>query len=65
MPLEYIVPSLRISTFTDMTKSDAVEERLSQIIQLAKYRFMAGFHQQVQKARKKAWHDRNIKKKQF
>jgi hypothetical protein len=26
---------------------------------------LAGFHQQVQKARDKAWHDRHIKKKTF
>jgi hypothetical protein len=26
---------------------------------------LAGFHQQVQKARDKAWHDRHIKKKIF
>jgi hypothetical protein len=26
---------------------------------------LAGFHQQVQKARDKSWHDRHIKKKTF
>ena len=65
MPMEYIVPNLRIATFTYMTHSNAVEERLSQLIQLEEDRFVAGFHQQVQKAREKAWHDRHIKKKQF
>jgi len=48
-----------------MKNSDVVEERFSQVIQLEEYRFMAGFHQHVKKAREKAWHDRNIKKKQF
>jgi hypothetical protein len=28
-------------------------------------RILAGFHQQVQKTRDKAWHDRHIKKKAF
>ena len=27
--------------------------------------FIAGFHQQVQKVREKAWHDRHIKQKKF
>lgn len=65
MPMEYIVPKLRIATFTQMTNVDAVEERLSQLIQLEENRFMEGFHQQVQKTREKTWHDKNIKKKQF
>jgi hypothetical protein len=32
---------------------------------LEEYRFIAGFHQQVQEAREKAWHDRHIKQKKF
>jgi hypothetical protein len=32
---------------------------------LRKIRFVTGFHQQVQKAREKAWHDRHIKQKKF
>jgi hypothetical protein len=28
-------------------------------------RILAGFHQQVQKARNKSWHDRHIKNKTF
>jgi len=34
MPLEYIVPSLWVAAFTDMTNPDVVQERLAQIIQL-------------------------------
>ena len=33
MSLEYIVPSLRIVVITKMTDPDAVEERLSQLVQ--------------------------------
>jgi len=54
--MEYIVPSLRIALFTKMSESGALEERLSQLMELEEYRFIAGFHQQVQKARQKAWH---------
>ena len=42
-----------------------ITERLKHILELEENRFIAGFQQQVQKAREKAWHDRHIKKKQF
>ena len=47
--MEYIVPSLRITTFTGMSDTSAVEERLPQLLQLNEYHFLAGFHQQVEK----------------
>jgi len=65
MPLEYVVPSLRVTTFTDMADPDTIQERLAPIIELDEDRFLAGCHQQVQKNREKAWHDRHIKNKQF
>ena len=65
MPMEYIVPSLRISAFIKMDGPAIITERLKQIVELEEDRFVAGFQQQVQKAREKAWHDRHIKKKQF
>ena len=65
MPMEYIVPSLRISAFTEMDDLAMFNERLAKILELEEDRFIAGFQQQVQKARKKAWHDRHIKKKHF
>jgi hypothetical protein len=65
MPMEFLVPSLCIVAMTDLTDSDAIEERLSQLLILEEDRFVAGFHQQVQKAREKAWHDRHIKQKKF
>ena len=49
MPMEYIVPSLLIATLTGMTNYRALEERLAQLDELEKERFLAGFHQQVQK----------------
>ena len=63
MPMEYILPSLRIAQITGMTDTDTVEERLAQLLTLGEDRFIAGFHQKVQKAREKAWHDRHIKSK--
>lgn len=65
MPMEHIVPSLRIATFTRMKDRGALEERLAQLIELEEDRFLTGFHQQVQKERKKAWHDRHIKLRTF
>ena len=61
--MEYIVPSLRISTFTEMDDPTRVTTRLTKILELEEDRFIAGFQQQVQKAQEKSWHDRHIKKK--
>ena len=63
MPMEYILPSLRIAQITGMTDTDTVEERLAQLLALEEDRFIVGFHQKVQKAREKDWHDRHIKSK--
>ena len=63
MNMEYIVPSLRVASIVEMTDVDVVEERLLQLIHLEEERFIAGFHQNVGKQRKKAWHDRHIKNK--
>lgn len=65
MPMEYIMPSLRIAISIDMSDPDIMKERMSQILALEEYRFIAGFHQQVQKVREKSWHYRNIKNNTF
>jgi hypothetical protein len=65
VPMEYLVPSLRIAAFTDMDDTGVVQERLVQLVELEEDKFIAGFHQQVQKEREKAYHDRHIKKKYF
>jgi hypothetical protein len=64
-PMEYLVPRLRISSFTDMDDIGIVQERLTQLVELEEDKFVARFHQQVQKEREKAYHDRHIKKKEF
>jgi hypothetical protein len=63
MPMEYIVPSLKIATLTDLADEETVEESLLHLVELEEDIFIAGFHQQVQKNREKAWHDRHIKSK--
>ena len=65
MPMEYTVPNLRIVEITEMTDVGAVEERLSQLIQLEEECFVAGYHQNIEKERQKVWHDRHIKNKRF
>ena len=65
MPMEYVVPSLKIAVLTEMTDIEIVNERLLHLLGLEEDRFIVGFHQQVQKAREKAWHDRHIKNKSF
>ena len=65
MPMEYAIPSLRIATLIDMADEENVNERLLHLVGLEEDCFLASFHQQVQKAREKAWHDRHIKHKTF
>ena len=48
-----------------MAEPDVMEERLAQILALEEDKFIANFHQQVQKACDKAWHDRHIRQKTF
>ena len=63
MPMEYIVPSLKIVTLTDLEDEETVNERLLNLVELEEDRFLARFYQQVHKNREKAWHDRHIKSK--
>ena len=61
MPMEYIVPSLKIAALTDSEDEEIVKERLLHLVELEEDRFIAGFHQQVQKNKEKDLHDRHIK----
>jgi hypothetical protein len=62
IPMDFILPSLRIATIIDLSYSGAIEKILSQLVQLEEDRFVVGFHHQVQKAREKV-HDRHITQK--
>jgi hypothetical protein len=62
VPLEFLVPSWRIATITNIIEKCVVQERLSQLMEIEEDRILVGFDQEVQKSRDKAWHDRHIKK---
>jgi transposase InsO family protein len=47
VPMEYLVPSLRIVAFTGMDDTCIVQDRISQLMELEEDRFIAGFHQQI------------------
>ena len=54
MPMEYIVPRLKIAALTNMEDEETLKERLVNLAELEEDRFIAGFDQQVQKDREKA-----------
>ena len=47
MLMEYIIPSLRVTTLTKMTDVDVVEEILLQLIHLEEEGFVVRFHQNI------------------
>jgi hypothetical protein len=47
VPLEFLVPSLRVATITQMIERGAIQERLNQLLSMEEDRILAGFHQQV------------------
>jgi hypothetical protein len=48
-----------------MIERGVVKQRLNKVMRMEDDRILEGFHQEVQKERDKAWHDRHIKKKNF
>jgi hypothetical protein len=44
VPMEYLVPSLRITSFTGIDDTGTVQERLTQLFELEEDRFITGFH---------------------
>ena len=49
MPMEYIVPSLRIVSATGMDNAEALEDCIAQLIHLEEDHFIVGFHHRVEK----------------
>ena len=45
MPMEYIIPSLRIATMIGMVDHGALDEQLAQLEELEEEWFFARFHQ--------------------
>jgi hypothetical protein len=54
VPLEFIVPRLRVESITHMMERGTIHERLNQLMTMEEDRILAGFHQQVQKERDKS-----------
>ena len=50
MPMEYIIPSLIVAQIIEIADIDTMNERLAQLLALEEDKFIAGFHQKVQKA---------------
>lgn len=65
MPMEFLVPSLRVTLFTEMMEKGAMENKLNELMELEEDNIIAGLDHQVQKQRQKAWHDRHIKTKEL
>jgi len=57
MPMEFLVLSLCISLFTQITKSKEVEKQIQDLLQLEEDQALTNSHQEVQKAREGASHD--------
>jgi hypothetical protein len=54
-----------IAQATRMIDEESVAQRLVWLQELEETRFLADFHQSVEKARQKYWHDHHIKTKVF
>jgi hypothetical protein len=42
--LEFLVPSLRVATITNMTKRGIVQERLNKLMEMEEENILVGFH---------------------
>jgi len=65
VPTEFMVPSLLIATSIHLSEEESLKEHLQEIQGLKEQRFLAEFHQTIQKERQKAWRDRHIKCKKI
>jgi hypothetical protein len=53
VPMEYLVPSLRIVAFTDMDDTGVVRERLAQLVELEEEKLLALGYGSKRRSRKK------------
>jgi hypothetical protein len=65
VPVEFITPSMYIGQVTHISEEESVAWRITELQQLEENRFLVDFHQSVEKARQKYWHERHIKTKVF
>jgi hypothetical protein len=49
VPLEFLVPSPRVATITNMTERGTIQERLSQLMSMEEDRILAGFTKKYKK----------------
>jgi transposase InsO family protein len=54
VPLEFLIPILRVAAITQITERGAVQGTLNHLLSMEEDRILAGFHQQVQKPRDKS-----------
>jgi hypothetical protein len=47
VPLEFMLPILRVGTITNMSERGTIHERLSQLMEMEEDKILAGFHQEV------------------
>jgi hypothetical protein len=48
-----------------MLEEESVAQRLMELQEVEETKFLADFHQSVEKERKKSWHEKHIKTKVF
>jgi hypothetical protein len=65
IPTKFITPSLYIARATHITDDESVAQRIADLQELEEARFLAYFHQTIEKARQKSYNDRNINNKIF
>ena len=63
--VEFFAPRLCIALAKNMSTDQSIQSRLNELMELEEDIILVGFNQQVEKNRKKAWHDRNIRKRKL
>jgi transposase InsO family protein len=65
VPAYFITHSIYIAQATHLKNDESIAQSIVDLQELEEARFLVYFHQSVEKARKKAWHDRHIKSNSF
>ena len=65
VPLEFMVPSLRIAVDHNLDYNAALRARLEKLMTLNEQRQWAVWCQQIVQNRRKTWHDKNIKPREY
>ena len=65
VPMEYLVPSLRVAAENRLSPEDSVNHRLDQLLGLEEDRLQSAYIAEIIQQRRQAWVNRNIKLKIF